>query len=285
MRTTLLFLLTGFFSVLSAQPTIEGDTMLCPDTSGTASITNNQVYDTYQWYWRYWFTSDPFVAIPGADGPSFTYDWLTYDQAQLKVVVTLDGETFESNVIQIDSYAWVGLTVGFENTDNVSINPENGNVMLCAGTGFTIQTYMPYTLVQWYKDGIEISGANQMELHVTEPGSYYVVAAPEFCPDATSSTQGLPIIVEIDNDCNLGLDDPRLQLLSFYPNPVNGQLHFDSRAAIQELTVYDITGKKVWSDRFNTISGIADLTRLASGMYVLEASAAGLTQRYKIIKN
>src|SRR6478672_5674323 len=117
MKTILLFLFTGVFAIsATAQaPTISGDTMLCPNTSGTASITTDMPYDSYQWYWRYWFTSDPFVAISGADAASFTYDWFTYDQAQLKVVVTLNGQTYESNVIQIDSYAWVGLTVGFEN--------------------------------------------------------------------------------------------------------------------------------------------------------------------------
>lgn len=281
-------ILSGIFAFTAnaQEPTIAGDLLLCPNTNGTAYITTDQDYDSYQWYWKYWFTSDPYEAIPGADGPSFTYDWMTYDQALLKVVVTLDGNTYESNTLQIDSYAWVGLTMGYQDgpDDNIELDPDTGNLMLCAGTGFTIEVYMPYTVVQWYRNGIPISGANNMQYHVTEAGSYHVVAAPGFCPDSTSSTEGLPIVVAIDNDCSLGIGNPDVPLLSYYPNPVSGNLHFTSQYPIQALSVYSISGQKVWSDKPNALSGNADLSGLSSGIYFLEAQTENRSQRFKIVK-
>lgn len=289
MKTTLLFLFAGLLTITaSAQaPTITGDLLLCPDTSGTASITTNQVYDSYQWHWKYWFTADPYVPISGANGPSFTYDWNTYDQALLKVVVTLNGQTYESNVLQIDSYAWVGLTMGYQDEpdDNIEFDPNSGNLMLCAGTGFTISVYMPYTVVQWYRNGIAIPGATSMELHVTEAGSYHVVAAPGFCPNSTDSTEGLPIVVAIDNNCNLGVVHPDTDLFTFYPNPVSGQLHFSAQSPVETLTVFNMTGQKVFAAEPATALGQADLSSLASGIYVLEANSNGKTQQFKIIKN
>jgi hypothetical protein len=288
MKTALHFLFMGLF-VISANaqaPTIAGDLLLCPNTTGTASTTTNMAYDTYQWYWKYWFTPDPYVAIAGADDESFTYDWNTYDQALLKLVVTLDGETYESNVLQIDSYAWVGLTMGYQDEpdDNIEFDPDSGNLMLCAGTGFTISVYMPYTVVQWYRNGIPIPGATSMELHVTEAGSYHVVASPGFCPNSTSSTEGLPIVVAIDNNCELGIENPEINLFSSYPNPVSGLLHFTAQSPVETLTIFNMTGQRVLALYPEVVSGDADLSALASGMYLLEVRSNGKTQRLKIIK-
>jgi hypothetical protein len=286
---TLLFLFTGLFAIAATAqaPTITGDLLLCPNTSGTAFTTTNIAYDTYQWYWKYWFTSDPYVAIPGADEESFTYDWSTYDQALLKLVVTLNGETYESNVLQIDSYAWVGLTMGYQDEpdDNVEFDPNSGNLMLCAGTSFTISVYMPYTVVQWYRNGIPIPGATSMDLHVTEAGSYHVVAAPGFCPNNTDSTAGLPIVVAIDNNCELGIENPETQALSFYPNPVSGQLHFSAQSAVETLAVFNMTGQKILAFTPETEIGQADLSALATGMYIVEARTNGKIEQFKIIKN
>ena len=127
-RVLLIILGCSFFTTASAQtPQIEGDTMLCPWTDGTASVVNEQEYDSYQWYSKFWFTDDDFVAIDGANQASFTYDWYNYDQSLFKVVVTLDGETYESNTIQIDSYAWAGFVVGAELNDNVTTDPNTGD--------------------------------------------------------------------------------------------------------------------------------------------------------------
>src|SRR5690606_6853911 len=113
-----------------------GDVMLCPDSNGTASVTSTTVYDTYQWYYKYWFTSDEFQAIDGADSATFTYDWDTYDQALLKVVTTLDGTTYESNTIQIDSYNWASLFLSYELGENVTFDSDTEVFTLCEGTSF-----------------------------------------------------------------------------------------------------------------------------------------------------
>lgn len=204
----LLFVLS--WTVGAQAPVIEGDVMLCPYTDGTASITNDTGYDTYQWYWKYWFTNDEFVAIEGATEASFTYDWYTYDQALLKVVVTNDGQTYESNEIQIDSYQWSSLLLSNELQGNVQFefNPETleQRYVMCTGAKIIQTVLQPYVIAQWYKDGQPIEGATSLTYVITEPGVYYVVAGVEVCPDATSTSQAITVVES--EDCGPSTPSP-----------------------------------------------------------------------------
>ncbi|HEY0047152.1 MAG TPA: T9SS type A sorting domain-containing protein [Flavobacterium sp.] len=289
MKTKLSFLLTfvSFYISLAQAPTIEGDTMLCPNTNGTAGIITDQAYDTYQWYYKYWFTEDPYVAIEGANGPAFTYDWYTYDQALLKVVVTLNGQTFESNTIQIDSYAWVGLTTGFSDAPNISINPENGNVRLCAGTTFTLEVFQPYsTNIRWYRNDVLLEGENSMTLQIHEPGVYHVVASPSFCPDNVSSSAGTPTIVEIDNTCELGVNPVAKSDFKIFPNPATDHLTISiAENAIDKIEIYSMTGQLLTAHQGSGQKTInIDVNGFSSGIYLLKVEAEGKNENIMFMK-
>lgn len=290
-RILLTILGCSLFNIATAQaPQIEGDTMLCPWTNGTASVINQHEYDSYQWYSKFWFTDDEFVAIDGATEASFTYDWYTYDQSLFKVVVTLNGETYESNTIQIDSYAWAGLVVGAELNDNVTTDPENGNYVLCQGGSFTASIFMPYSYgIQWYRDGEPIEGANQMSYTITGEGEYYVVAAPEFCPDSSSSNETLPIIVTLNQDCELSVDNPKMEEVSLFPNPVQANLSvsFGGITGISSYRVLDATGKVILNNTFSSgeNSTTIDVSSLSAGFYFLQLQGENKSTVKRFIKN
>jgi hypothetical protein len=286
MKTTLsfLFLLCCVTFGFAQTPEIQGDLLLCPNTNGTATITNDIGYDSYTWYYKYWFLSDDYVAIEGQDGPSFTYDWYTYDQALIKVVVTLNGDTFESNAIQIDSYAWTSMTTGFENTDNVTID-NNGNLLLCEGTAFTVQVFDPYSAnIQWYKDGEAIEGANSQNLEIDAEGTYYVVAAPPFCPDSSSSSEGLPFVISMNADCQLSVQNPNSIEVSLLPNPAKDFLAINARQAVDMVNIYTTTGQLVVSQKIGSTTGKVAIAGLASGVYIAEVTANGASRKIKIVK-
>lgn len=196
--------------VFAQAPTIEGDVMLCPYTDGTATITNTDEYDSYQWYFKYWFLNDDFEAIEGANAASFTYDWYTYDQALLKVVVTKDGQTYESNEIQIDSYNWSGLLVMNQLQGNVHFEFDEETLeqkyVMCTGAKIVQTVLEPYSIVQWYKDGVAIEGETSNVYTITEPGVYYVVAGVEVCPNATSTSISLNVVAS--EDCGPATPSP-----------------------------------------------------------------------------
>lgn len=284
----LLFLSCSYFLV-AQNPQIQGDVMLCPWTNGTASVTND-TYDTYQWYFKYWFTNDPYTEISGATSASFTYDWYTYDQALLKVVVTSGGNTYESNEIQIDSYAWASLVIYNEMNSTVSVDGNNGNFLLCQGGSFNNTIGSPYdTNIQWYKDDVAIPGANDLSYVITEPGSYYVVAAPQFCPNSTSSNQGVPMIVEWDTTCNLSIDNPSFSnSITLYPNPVKESLFvsISDQTVIHDYTVIDNLGKILIQETIGSINHplTINTNALSKGFYTLIVNSASGKAIKKFIK-
>ncbi len=280
MKTTLLFLLVSISAF--SQPVISGDTMLCPDENGTTTVEGSTVYDSYEWQWKYWFTSDPFQTIPGADGPSFTYDWYTYDQALLKVIVTLNGQTFESNTIQIDSYAWVGLTMGHEMGEHVTFDPNTEGFVLCEGYSFLSEIFAPYTTnIQWFKDGVAIDGANNMQYQISSAGTYYVSAAPEFCPNSISTS--MPITVSMDSDCSLSINGPSAEIaVKLYPNPVGEYLNISSERNIKSVALYSLTGQLLKQQTFADEEIYTG--NLASGIYILDLLSEYGSKKIKFVK-
>lgn len=198
------------WTVGAQNPTIEGDVMLCPYTDGTATITSETQYDSYQWYWKFWFLNDAYEAIDGANESSFTYDWFTYDQALLKVVVTKNGQTFESNAIQVDSYNWASLLVRNELQGNVhfEFNQETleQRYVMCTGAKIVQTVLEPYVTAQWYKNDQPIPGATSLTYVITEPGSYYAIAGVEICPDATSKSPVVNVVAS--EDCGPSTPSP-----------------------------------------------------------------------------
>lgn len=259
-------------STSDPSPAIAGDVMLCPNTNGIAGITNNMEYDSYQWYADF-YPYDEFELIEGATQASFTYDWFTYDQAKLKVVVTVNGETYESNIIQIDSYNWAGMSVSSEDTEQATWNPDTETWMLCEGAGFAQTVNSPYTAnIQWYKDGVAIEGATEVTYNITSAGSYTVVASPAMCPQEENSAQSLPIVV-VMQDCNMGTDNPQNGInFTLYPNPAKNKLNIllPDDSTLSEFTIFDTTGKRLLNGKLDTHTPEIDVISLEGGTYLLQ---------------
>lgn len=276
---------------LGQTPQIQGDLMLCPWTNGTASVVN-QTYDTYQWYSKFWFLSDPYVAISGANQSSFTYDWYNYDQSLFKVVATLNGVTYESNEIQIDSYAWIGMTLTYDLNADVTFDPMDESYLLCSGGSFNIMVNSPYNAsIQWFKDGIAIPGANATNYLVTGPGTYHVFAAPDFCPNSTSNNESLPLVVNSTTNCNLGIENPTSgkKAITIYPNPTSDILTVDlsGNKAYNGYSILDASGKVLAQK--DLISGQnteqINVSTLSNGFYILKLKGDSVNTTKRFIKN
>ena len=285
----LLFLLNGFSTVFAQNPQIQGDLMLCPYTNGTATVTN-PIYDSYQWYSKFWFTPDEYLPIQGATSSSLTYDWLNYDQSLFKVVVTLGATTLESNVIQIDSYNWSNVIVITEMNESVTTNIDNGNFMLCPGGSFINTISSPYvTNIQWFKNGNLIAGANQTTYEINEPGIYYVQGAPDFCPNSINGNQTEPLIVEADTNCNLGTGPNKTLKDSFriFPNPVSSILSLDSNNgfSINKYSIIDTAGKLIMGRKVNFGTNLTiDTSMLSNGLYLLRLEGEFGSTTLKFVK-
>jgi hypothetical protein len=284
----LLFCLGSLQTALAQTPTISGDTMLCPWTNGTATITNGVTYDTYQWYFKYWFLSDPYEAISGATSASFTYDWYTYDQALFKVVATKNGVTYESNEIQIDSYNWIGFNVSFQiDEDTMTYNPDTQGFFLCEGATVLLSTDSFFVNIEWYKDGELISGETGNTYLITGPGSYHAVGHPGVCPDNSNTTIGQPIVVTMNTECSLGIENPEFASIKLYPNPAKETLNLEL-GTISDFTSYsiiDISGKVLDKQAITSQNSQIQINHLSNGFYILKLDGDKNSMTKKFVKN
>jgi hypothetical protein len=279
MKTTILLLLISLSVIkLNAQnPDITGDTLLCPNTNGTAYVID-PIYDSYQWFYKYWFTSDDFVPIEGATESVFVYDWYTYDQALLKVLVTLDGQTYESDTLQIDSWAWLPIFFMTELGPGVTFDPVTETYILEEGASFSATiNNPPYdTLTQWYRNGDSIPGADSSTLVISAEGTYWATAAPSFCPNSSSTT--LPINVTMA----VGVPVVDKGILMVYPNPTaeNITIQTPQGADYTEYFIMDLSGRVLMNGKVTGKSTVISLDGLTKGHYLLrmqgkESSASG----------
>ena len=288
MRSTLLLALLALFcmAAFAQQPTIEGDLLLCPQSTGTASIITDQVYDTYQWQWRFNGSNAAWQDAANATQSSFTYDHYNYSVTDIRVRVTLAGQTYFSNQLAIDGYAFLPIfTIQDFDPGEVTVDPNDGTLLLCNGASIEFSVGMPYTSnIQWFKDEVAIQGETNPTLIVTSPGNYRVSASPQVCPNYQRNS--LPVAVGTDPDCNLSVDAPvESGFFRFYPNPVTNSLHFESSTAVSGIEFFDMSGKTLVATIPMALSGNCDTSMLATGIYVMKVSTTTGQKSLKLIKN
>ncbi len=71
---------------------------------------------------------------------------------------------------------------------------------------------------------------------------------------------------------------------NFYPNPVKSQLFIESNYLVNNVQLFDITGKKVIDQSYNQKDLNIDLSRLSSGTYLIRVKIDETYQTFKVIK-
>ncbi len=72
--------------------------------------------------------------------------------------------------------------------------------------------------------------------------------------------------------------------ITYYPNPVNNVLHYRAKDKVNELTVYDATGKKIQTYKVNAEQGDIDVSALDNGVYIISGKTVNGTETSKVIK-
>jgi len=79
--------------------------------------------------------------------------------------------------------------------------------------------------------------------------------------------------------------NPLKSSIRYYPNPVKNTLNYTGREKINEITIYDETGRKIKTEKANSTDGNIDISNLNNGMYIISGKTDGGTETFKIIKN
>ena len=266
MRPLYILFFILFVNTLQAQnPTVIGDSMLCPNSTGMVST---QPYDTYQWFLRY-FGSSTITPISGANSQFLPIDYATYAGAYLSVEVTLGANDYISPEFFVDGWVFAGMTVA--SSGNYTIGPL-GEFILCQGDTMYFEVMLPYdTTITWYKNGDTIPGITSQIFTVTEPGVYYVTAAPTLCPSYVEGP-GVDLTVL---DCSVGVDEnSKHGSITGYPNPTSGKVKIAGISANEQFTLTDIQGRIVMTRIFKGLETQIDLENMEAGIYFLRAGSA-----------
>ncbi len=71
---------------------------------------------------------------------------------------------------------------------------------------------------------------------------------------------------------------------SYYPNPTSGKVTITSKDVITEITVYNIEGQLLFSQKLNELNSNVDLSKFASGTYFFKLKFNDKEANFKVLK-
>lgn len=262
LQFTCLLIYGSFSSFAQLNPTISGDTMLCPEGTG---LLSTQMFDSYQWYQRYYGTGTTTFILDGETSQTLSLNYYDHTASYFTVEVTQGANTELSQEFFVDGWAFLPPTV--MTSGNFQTGP-NGETILCEGDSAYFELMMPYdTNIIWYESGNPIDGETNMVFTATEAGSYTVSGAPSICPNWNQNL-GVTLEVEVINCGPAGVGENELSDVLLFPNPVDDELTIENLSGtITGIAIHNALGQLVKTIPANHSSVSFGIEGLEKGTY------------------
>lgn len=275
----LFFLFQNASGQCELNPTISGDTLLCPGENG---ILQTQVYDSYQWYKRY-FLDDTLELIPGATEQTLT---ITENDIPYYFAVEVSEDTCTESSPEVLVDGLVFLLPFVEHTGEYTLDPVTESFVVCEGDTMFLTLQSPYdTNITWYNNGSPIPNETSNTLAVTSEGAYTVEGAPSICPNFIQSL-GLVIDVTTEDCSTATKPEPGIFGIKIFPNPVNSFINVELEKGQYpiQMSIHDTTGRELEVWKPNGSNGPFSLERIQPGMYFLKIWDGKQIYFHKLIK-
>ncbi len=82
----------------------------------------------------------------------------------------------------------------------------------------------------------------------------------------------------------INTENPVLQSLKVYPNPVADRLTIESTEQVDEITIYNLLGSPVLNTTPNVLSPVLDMSTFTPGLYMVEVRIGNDTRTIKVMK-
>ncbi|MGL2967577.1 T9SS type A sorting domain-containing protein [Flavobacterium sp. XGLA_31] len=178
------------------------------------------------------------------------------------------------------------INTGCVATDSIVVSQSDG---VPSPSGPISQTFNPgETLayltvagsnVLWYA-----SAANKNTTSTPLPLTTLLVDGTTYYASQTiggiESAARLPVTVH----AALGVPGNEIASLKFAPNPIKDVLTLQSTVILKSIAVYSMLGQKVFEQNYNNMDITIDLSRLASGNYILRAQGETNQKTIRIVK-
>ncbi|MGV6831999.1 MAG: T9SS type A sorting domain-containing protein [bacterium] len=115
----------------------------------------------------------------------------------------------------------------------------------------------------------------------TNPGDYPVVLT---VTDSSGNSDSTTVTVTV-TDSTLGIEELEINSISLrlYPNPVNSILNYITNATIDQISIFDISGKRVM--QVTNPSDKIDVSQFGAGMYFIKFESGNANVIKRFIKN
>ncbi len=200
---------------------------------------------------------------------------------------------FPGTSTSANSNAFVGSSTGggFDYPSNLSEGTliDGAAELTGAGGRGDLYFYACYPNSQWcgeVTDGFlgvsfDISGANhfgwvRMDVASNGAGGVGSITVKDFAYEATADT-GIEA-----GDGILSLEDNIIEGFSSFVS--NNVLTLSARTPIESVTVHNLAGQEVISQRLSNLTETVDLNRLSTGIYIATVAVEGKQQAIKVMK-
>lgn len=216
-----------------------------------------------------------------------------YIDGEVSAVEIIGGSMYFAESIHTESGAYLNGEIFFKNLFLDSI-PE----MKFTGDG-KIEDLMIYDGMLYFTDEEGLKRIDPLELLPTsellisnaEYGTLGNIVAKSYMTGeeyifvlSTSTNRLLRLDL---NDATLDVNKPMSNENIIFPNPTSDLIYLKSKFAIEELILYDFSGKKVFETIFSNtpLEYQINFSNLKSGIYILHIKNIQNSERMKIIKN
>ncbi|WP_114490974.1 T9SS type A sorting domain-containing protein [Candidatus Ulvibacter alkanivorans] len=203
------------------------------------------------------------------------------DNCQEAIALTCGAAVTNSTIFGTDSGGNASPDVYYTYTGTGT--PEMISLNACGPTTnfpTTVRVFTDCTLSEQitYNDS---SCENQEILSFESDGTstYYIMV------EGYNSTFTGTFELELTCEPILGTNETMINTTVFYPNPVKDIMQISSQANIDEIRIYNVNGQEVISRAVIGNHSEIDLSKLASGIYFVKASAQGSFETFKIVKD
>lgn len=100
-----------------------------------------------------------------------------------------------------------------------------------------------------------------------------------------AEAEGFNLVFDVSGFCKetLSVNDLEKPDFNFYPNPVKDELNITSKSEIKNISIYNVSGQRVFVSRSN--SNKINTSALSTGVYMVKAELAnGQIETFKIVK-
>ncbi|OYU81401.1 MAG: hypothetical protein CFE23_04765 [Flavobacterium sp. BFFFF1] len=148
----------------------------------------------------------------------------------------------------------------------------------------------------------DTNGADQWEVSVTEASSEFELSeivntmtytAIDLIPNAQYRVKVRPVCSEylyttfsekLFTMGNLGVIDNTTIDFAFYPNPTKDVVNISAKTTIDEVMVYNIEGRLLYSKKVNAVDTTVDISSFAAGTYFFKMKSQDKEANFKVLK-